>query len=254
MLQHETVVQKPEPLDLSAGKDGGCSASGAGPLYGQAPTCGMPTAEKAAQMPAAHVVAQLGAGPTMGLDIDMLTWLITRLLIIAAGMGASKSLNFFGDSEEAVEAAPKVSKRDAKANQADGFGWTSLHFTAGQGAVQSASDLLERGADVAARDGLEDTPLHAAARAGQVEACMLLLKHKADIEAKNDMDQTPLLVAAHAGHKAVCKALLAEGATIEVADEAVPPILQSLLLAKMFENALPCDDAVEDDADSSDFE
>jgi len=120
--------------------------------------------------------------------------------------------------------------------QEDPFGCTALHVAAHCGSAAMTRLLLDNAARVDAREGWDETPLHIAARSGSTEVCSVLLEHDADINAVNAGDWTPLLVAGQAEQEATCKLLLAHGAGAGgVEDTAVPPLVNSLLVRRIFE-------------------
>jgi len=113
---------------------------------------------------------------------------------------------------------------------ADLWGCTVLHAASKGGSMPVVAKLLERGAKVDETDSWDDTPLHLAARAGHGGICELLLAHGAPIDATNAQDWTPLVVAADADQEAVCRRLLEKGGSAaDLKEEALPPLLASLL-------------------------
>lgn len=119
------------------------------------------------------------------------------------------------------------------ATSEDACGCTALHVAAHCASVQIVQELLERGADVNAREAWEETPLHFAAKAGDVDVCQLLISFGAKLNAVNLSDCTPLMAAARADKEAVCTFLLDRGAECGADDVDVPPVLSSLLLARI---------------------
>mmetsp|Transcript_2078 Transcript_2078/g.4085 ORF Transcript_2078/g.4085 Transcript_2078/m.4085 type:complete len:340 (+) Transcript_2078:151-1170(+) len=138
------------------------------------------------------------------------------------------------------------------ARKEDACGCTALHIAAQCGSSAMAKILIEHGAKVNAREAWEETPLHIAAREGSEEVCELLLEHGAEIDPVNAGGRTPLVVAAHAQKEAVCEMLLAKGAGASGASDGdLPPLLNWLLLRRMFAGAKPQEVNV-DDKDSTD--
>jgi len=116
----------------------------------------------------------------------------------------------------------------------DFCGCTALHVAAHAGSLEMAQELLARGADVNAAEAWEETPLHVAARQGVVGICKLLLEHGAELNPVDSSERTPLLSAGHAGKGDTCAFLLENGGECGgVADNEVPAVLNSLLLARM---------------------
>jgi len=126
--------------------------------------------------------------------------------------------------------------------QEDACGCTALHVAAHCGSVSMTRLLLANGAKVDACEAWEETPLHIAARSGSVKVCDLLLSHRAEIDAANAHGFTPLLVAGHAKQEAVCEFLLSRGAGAGgISDNELPPLVNALLIRRMFVGAVPHD-------------
>jgi len=122
--------------------------------------------------------------------------------------------------------------------EADEYGCTALHRAADLGAAGEVRALLAQGADVDCRDAWGETPLHFAGRGGSVEVVGLLLQHGAESSPANESGATPLVAAAKAGKEAACKVLLDHGAHVQgLADAALPPLLSSLLVERVFAEA-----------------
>lgn len=141
----------------------------------------------------------------------------------------------------------QLAKTRHAARKEDSCGCTALHIAAQCGSSAMAKILIEHGAKVNAREAWEETPLHIAAREGSAEVCELLLDHGADIDPVNANGRTPLVTAAHAGKEAVCEMLLAKGAGVgNACDDQLPPLLNWLLLQRMFAGAKPQEVSMDD--------
>lgn len=124
--------------------------------------------------------------------------------------------------------------------QEDPCGCTALHVAAHCGSASMATLLLNHGAKVDACEAWEETPLHIAARSGSLEVCEILLDHGANIDMVNAHGKTALLLAGDAKQEAICELLLSRGAGAGgMADDELPPLVNALLVKRMFAGAVP---------------
>lgn len=124
--------------------------------------------------------------------------------------------------------------------QEDPCGCTALHVAAHCGSASMAKLLLNHGAKVDACEAWDETPLHIAARSGSLEVSEILLDHGANIDSVNAHGKTALLLAGDAKQEAICELFLSRGAGAGgMADDELPPLVNALLVKRMFAGAVP---------------
>ena len=99
------------------------------------------------------------------------------------------------------------------------FGWTPLHWAAGQGNLQVISALLEQEADVNAQDNNLWTPLHEAVSNGDLKTASFLLERGADVNAQDSNLWTPLHEAVSNSDLKIASVLLEWGADVNKKDK-----------------------------------
>ncbi len=108
----------------------------------------------------------------------------------------------------------------ARAVEANGAGWTPLHWAAYKGCKNVVGVLLSYDADIMARHDFGGTPLHMAAEAGHEGVVQALLDYGAAINVVGGCyGRNPLHWAAHKGHIKVVKVLLDYDADVNVIDK-----------------------------------
>ena len=117
---------------------------------------------------------------------------------------------------ESADVAMLLIDRAGGLNVQTKYGYTPIHWAAGNKSPELAKRLIERGANVNARDQHLVTPLHSAAQNKNVDIAKLLIDHGARIDGSTKFGLTPLHAAVGTtGNIAVAKILLERGANLK---------------------------------------
>jgi ankyrin repeat protein len=97
-------------------------------------------------------------------------------------------------------------------DNADSFGWTTIHHAAGKGKVECVRYCLEMGANVMPRTFNGWTPLHVASLNGHMDVARLSLDAGTPVDIADNVGWTPLRCAIQGSYRTIARLLIDRGA------------------------------------------